>query len=787
MRRLLWIGLFVILAAVVVYGLVGTPDPSDSTAPAGRGRAIAIPDARLIGRAFETGVPFDAVLAPDESDTIEKVWREEIRCRVVDEETGAPVPEALVKAIVRDPGRLASHADGLVRETLTDADGVARIPRCEVGAEYAVRKLGYFTRFWTAPQGGETRIVLRPGRPFRGRVQDTDGLPVVGATVWPDALGIRWWRCDLPQVTDEEGCFTVAAVADPPFLVFHVAHSGYGTRRVEHWEMTWEELVITLGAGAVIEGRVVDEDGRVVAGAAVTVDDPDNWWALRGKPSESSPLRPLSTRAITDEHGRYLIRGAESPSERRVIARTPDERVGWSGIVAVSEASSRREVVVRVKRMGAIAVSCTDAATGERIEPGRVRCTLGVPWKWTNDLESSRTDNRRGVASFDFVPPGRHTVNAACYCDWPEETHLRPPPVEVEVRPGKETHVAFALERGHTVRGRLVDGTGSPRKGNITFESTWRGVKQRASTSAFGTFQLTGVPAARGCLRVFDIEQAERIRLVQEDVELPDDLGDLVLPRAPSVRGRISSTLSLLDLRVHVEGEDLYRSVRLDLDEDCAFHLLGLPPGEPFRLAFASSESTALVIERVVLAAGEVRDLGELVFPPVVVVEGRVLDAEGRPVEDAGVQRIGKHAVGGRRTDADGRFRLRRESSGVHNFGVWRESRPLGFFAVEVHEEMEPVTLRLPQPGRLQLVVHREDGDTLPSARVTLRPQRADGSPDPDREVELIADGHGRLDTDLPPGHWGLRVRRRNRPEWLAEASVEIRTGESTSVPLSVP
>lgn len=714
------------------------------------------------------------------------IWGENIAFRVVDKVTQQPIEGALVRASVEYPEYVQSHADGLVREATTNASGVARLPRLKRSVEYAIRKVGYRVQ-WCDSKEPEMPIELTPSAPFRGQVVDADGAVVCGARAYAEDLASGLWkRADLVQRTDEDGHFTIAGVDPPTRVRLFVSHEGHGCVRVEYVGTTDQDFVITLGDGAVAAGRVIDSHGEGVPGAEVFLGGRDAPELLRWEGWELERKAHIITRTTTDEHGRFEFRGVSAPSERVICVRAPDGHEGVSTSFTLPDMSTRREIVIRVRDVGSIAVSIIEADTGGFISVTEASCSLDGPWGKAQDRERARKDRRMDRLRLGGVEPGKHFLHVHAYRRWPPPTHLSPPPVEVEVRPGEETQIEIAIEAGRTVKGRVVDEDGQVRQAAVCFASTWRGVRQYTETQTYGSFELTGVPPAKGRLTLIDMDNMDQ--RVWDEIELDDDLGELVLPRGPALVGRLPPSIAPEDADLYVEtGDSITMYGSIIVDPDGAFRVKGIRAHTTASVYIIPAGRAAFLLREIVLAPGETMDLGVLAFPAGTVLEGWILDAAGEPVVDAVVYGTGLHAPGRATSDGEGRFRLTRLACLPTTLMVQKEERPLGCFPVEVRDGLPPVTLRLPRPGALRARFLRENGEPLPVARVWFASVSETGEDQVGPSVGLRTDGYGRVQVDLPPGTWTPRLLCSSGNEIAGEPPrVLIRSRETTELEVRV-
>lgn len=142
-----------------------------------------------------------------------------------------------------------------------------------------------------------------------------------------------------------------------------------------------------------------------------------------------------------------------------------------------------------------------------------------------------------------------------------------------------------------------------------------------------------------------------------------------------------------------------------------------------------------------------------------VPVAGRVVDADGKPVEGAQVSLGGSEVS----TDAAGAFRVSRVFTGSHQVRV---SHPdLGVVTKEVRIEESParLTVRMPRASLVEGRIAARDGSPLPNPRLSVDW----------RSVELDAEGRFRL--ALSEGEHVLRAEAR---DWITAQWTVTATGD---------
>jgi hypothetical protein len=231
---------------------------------------------------------------------------------VVDED-GSPVAQAEVLVY------FAGYDDEAAR-VRTGSDGSFRLTGLPIGwFDLEARRPGYLS--FRIP-GLELRpdsadlgaLVLTRGRRLEGRAIGPLGEPVEGAEVWvvPDGIArARVWmafdEAGPAAVTDQDGRFVLQGLNPRKVLGLDVCRPGYHTRWI--WLERSEEgpVQVELARAARVSGRVIDPDGKPVAGASV---DASLSGASRGDftpPSSPCPHSGQFSSAKTDAEGRFTL------------------------------------------------------------------------------------------------------------------------------------------------------------------------------------------------------------------------------------------------------------------------------------------------------------------------------------------------------------------------------------------------------------------------------------------------------------------------------------------------
>jgi len=150
----------------------------------------------------------------------------------------------------------------------------------------------------------------------------------------------------------------------------------------------------------------------------------------------------------------------------------------------------------------------------------------------------------------------------------------------------------------------------------------------------------------------------------------------LAQPQA-SVTGTVTDSVTGLPiLRAHVNLRAGEKSFGAFSDAEGKFTIRGLTPGE----YFVSAESARFVPRRstsnpVSLKAGDANDAIEVKLTPMGAIVGRILDAEGEPVQGVHVLAQGVGQAGDATTDDKGHYRIGGLAPGRYRVEAWKDWR----------------------------------------------------------------------------------------------------------------
>ena len=416
-----------------------------------------------------------------------------------------------------------------------------------------------------------------------------------------------------------------------------------------------ETLVLVLGRGHALEGRVLEADGRPVAGACVVVGE--EWGQV--------------TR--TGAEGRYAFRGLSRGRTLLLAGRRGGMPVDAGGVEI--PAVDRFDIVLPPAAV--LAGTVTDGETGAPIPDVLVQAGT---W-WGGCGAGSATTDAGGRYAMESIPPGPVNHITAEKVGW----LLPPPPAgpagfQVSLRPGETTVRDLALVRAGRLEG-VVSGPDGPLAGAGVYAGVRKGGGARnrsAITDARGRYEFPVIED--GSVQVTAMmpgylypEWWEGVRtrdLSPCTVEVrPGETAthDIRLTRGATVRGRVETVEGAPVEGARVGGSAVMAAGAVSR-ADGSFDLTG--PGPDVSEWIVRREG---FVEGTLRVPGEVDRTGE----PLVVrlarcprVQGTVVSLSGAPLEEAFVKAF---VVTGRvlRTPGGGSESLWSETAPVRADGTY--------------------------------------------------------------------------------------------------------------------
>jgi hypothetical protein len=499
---------------------------------------------------------------------------------------------------------------------------------------------------------------LRSATAIEVEVRDPDGGPVADAEV--ELRSTLTWQ----GRTNATGIALLEGVGMGWMHVLRVEAEGYAPHvqrvPVDRTANERRRLVVTLVRGSRVEGIVVDDGGRPVAGARV----------LSVSMSEPYPITDVRRDAVTtDDQGQFAL-SALASGTYRFVASHPDHAHTSTSPIHVGERGTRS---VRIELVpGGIVEGIVRDAKGTLVPTAHVRAVAaGGLWRYARETFTGEDGRFRMTG----LPRRAMDVMAA---------HERGSSalVRADLTARSEAKVALTLDVTGVLAGVVVGPGGEPvaeaqvlaspgRFGDRDAGADWeaRGGAPTGIADAGGRFRFDGLPEGTYHVRAVapvappDLLWSSRgieARTGQEDLRI-------VLPADGKVRGKVlfadGSAPELFLVAVDALPAIPFSS------RDGTFTIPS--PGGIHDLIV-----TGLAFEREVVANVEIegdKDVGTITVKPGRSISGRVVGPEGHPVADARV--VAGHLLAGggtelnipeegvmvkeTRTDGQGRYVLR--------------------------------------------------------------------------------------------------------------------------------
>jgi beta-lactamase regulating signal transducer with metallopeptidase domain len=272
---------------------------------------------------------------------------------VVRDEAGKAIAGA--KVTVQAPPAEAEEAYYRLdlAETTTDGDGrwhMADAPTDLRGVYLTISAPGFLRKGGPVSRDPEAAIVLKRGFTVKGRVLDAAGNPLAGANV---TGADNWGSEPKPTTTDTRGEFALQNCPPGPSVVT-VQAAGFAPELQEVHPEDQPALVFHLAPGHTVRGKIVDRQGKPIAGATMAADT----WRRH---------RSLDFRVDSDKDGRFEWKDA--PED---VILFDFFKAGYMSHRHVAISPAGPEHTITLDPVLVISGRVTDAATGRPVPSFRV-------------------------------------------------------------------------------------------------------------------------------------------------------------------------------------------------------------------------------------------------------------------------------------------------------------------------------------------------------------------------------------------------------------------------------
>ena len=706
---------------------------------------------------------------------------------VRDGTTGRPVAEAKVRAAVEG---FAGTEEGGLRGA-TDTEGRFRLAGAGRGSHLVTataRGFGRAGRAGVRP-GKPVELILTPGPTVFGTVRLPDGRPAPAVAVRPDsAIGFR--RPDAVATTDREGRFEVDDLSPGVYRLWAL-HPKWPPASSEELTVGSDgevEADVVLGRGGRAAGRLVDPEGRPLAGRVSLLE-------VGGVQVPAAVAEAVRAEAGGD--GRFLL--TRVPAAPVVLAaRAPGRvpaRVDVDG-EAGGEPVDAGDVVLQPAATirGRVRDGAGRPVAGAQAEAHARAQVTGV-WR---DLEA--TADAEGLFVLDGVQQG------ARY-----ELLVRAPGFgSVTRRVAGGESVEIVLAPGGRLTGTVVDSSGRPVPDfEVTAnpESSGDWTSDTVHDAEDGRFTLEDLAPGTYAVEVSARDHATAavsgVKLVAGQAR---DVGRIRLERGGTVRGEVKDAsgrpVAGARLSAH-QRSDLYRTRTDDPTTDAGgrFEIRGLAAGTAELHArhprYATGRATVEVVPGA--APAEV----QIVLEEGGRVEGSVLRRDGSGAGGMMVRATPSAGLSLAPTGADGRFVLEHLPAGRVTLTVMATVAPgnyRGALSREVEvRDAETTTVDLQLREVLVTGTLSRNGAPLPGMQVAFALARGEsvmgssarmGAP-PAGGPALLGgltgeDGRYSLIV-MDPGSYTVRVGSPDGKLTYPQLKAEVPDAEATTVDLEIP
>ena len=386
------------------------------------------------------------------------------------------------------------------------------------------------------------------------------GAPGIAIAAYGGDLNSR--RAAAQATTDNEGHYRLLGLSAAQYQVTALAPSlipaerntnypFYGTAKTVLLSAgeSVEDVDLKLVRGAVITGRVTDEEGKPVVEERIEIQMADQ---NGGRATQMSPISMNYQMFSTDDRGVYRLFGL--PAGRYRISAGSDPNNGFSSngargyflqtfypdtndatkatIIELTEGSEAANIDIRLGHRSAtfsIAGRVVDSETGEPV-PG-IRPTYGRISKdnpGSGAYMGGLPTNSQGEFRFDGLEPGHYTVFASSRFDGGE---FYSDPIVFDVVDHNVTDLELKAIRGLTLSGFVVPDSDSNKNalsqlGGLRITASVRTTSNPptsnsgwAMVAADGSFRISGMAPGKASLYLYSAENPNSRRFSLTRIE----------------------------------------------------------------------------------------------------------------------------------------------------------------------------------------------------------------------------------------------------------------------------
>ena len=586
------------------------------------------------------------------------------------EESQKPVEGATVRLTETDERTHRTAADGTV--------SIAPVHPGWVGVQVAAD--GYapassFTQVGSSGATGTVKVTLKKGVAVSGRVIDEKGAAIAKARVatagvWDMPSGFE------PVTTDDKGQFKIPALAPGSHTLIATdgEHAPARSSPITVADQPISGITITMKAGGVLAGKVIDDTGKPVAFATVRVaGEGRNMWMVDAR------------QATSDKQGTFELHGL---TRTKLKARAESDNAASAiATVDLTTDAAKHDLELKLDVKGTIAGIVVDDAN-QPVAEIQVNAFPDIldgsaPESMSLAGMSSATTDGAGRFTVRGLPDGAYRLRAARQSngmyDWGQQG--------TRAKTG-DTHVKITLVADGSVVGKIVmESGGAPKLASVQL-----GWQPSTPANPDGTFKLGDITPGKYDLHVRGPDFAE---LIHRDVEVkpgkPTDVGTLTVMRGRKLAGRVvdsqgnavpGAKVKTGDMLFSMQGAEDQMETWEEMagqrsgvtDQDGRFMLIGIAKKETNVIADHQTRGRSGALE--IPAGSEDPPPITLTLKAFGSISGKVT-SQGKPVDGAMVSTTPKGGGTQMRmaeSADDGAFSLTKISEGTHVVSAMQQS-----------------------------------------------------------------------------------------------------------------